>query len=210
MSKKKRTTGFDPTGLSWQEVIALDPIHIKGITDKALAKATSRLVSAYNKRAKRLEQSGLAELSPSYRGLVKEGKTRLSVKGLGYNELVSVYADAKRLLTERSTFSVAGTRGLINRTADRLGYKFKTKEEALRFWDTMDRLKELGIATDKRTSDDVQREVSDMMFYENMTPDEILKSYGAVIDAQAPSAFATTAQIMGEEEENEEDTSFDY
>lgn len=215
MAKKKSKTkiDFDVSGLSWQDVIEADPMHIKGISQKSLARATSRLVSAYNKRAKRLEKSGLAESSPAYRGLLEEGKTRLSVKGKSYNELMSTYADAKRLLTERSTFSVAGTRKLINETAKRLGHEFSTKDEGKRFWEAMDKLKEKDIGADKRTSTDVQREVADMMFDEGKSIDEVLEHYGVVIENATPDIQEETDILMGlggdEDEEEEEFSIFD-
>lgn len=211
MAKKK--IDFDVGGLSWQEVIQADPLHIKGISQKSLARATSRLVSAYNKRAKRLEQSGLAESSPAYRGLLEEGKTRLSVKGKSYNELMSTYADAKRLLTERSTFSVAGTRKLIKKTADRLGYEFSSREEAKRFWEAMDKLKEKDIGADKRTSTDTQREVAEMMIDEGKSVDDVLAHYGVVIEEATPDIQEETDFLMGlggeEDEEEEEFSIFD-
>ena len=203
----KQKTEIDVAGLTLRDVIELDPSHIKGLSNKSLARLTSRLVSAYNKRAKRLEQSGLADVSPAYRGLVKEGKTRLSVKGLTRNDLVSVFADAKRLLTERKTFSVAGTRAVMREAENRLGYRFRTKEEALRFWEAMDKLKEMGIGVDNRTSTDVQREVADMMFNEDQSIDDILRAYGVIQEAQTPSFTKESSMLfgLGEEEEIEEE-----
>lgn len=206
MSKKRNNkVEFDVTGLSWQDVIKADPMHIKGISQKSLARATSRLVSAYNKRAKRLEQSGLAMKSPSYRGLVNEGKTRLSVKGKSYNELMSVYADAKRLLTERKTFSIAGTRNLIKDTEERIGFKFKNEGDSTKFWEAMDKLKEKGIGGDKRTSSDTQREVADLMFTDGMSVDDVLQYYGVAIENATPDLQDETEMMMGFGDEVDED-----
>lgn len=217
MSKHSLKTkqNIDPSGLSWQDVIELDPTHIRGISQKSLAKLTSRLVSAYNKRAKRLEQSGLAEASPAYRGLMKEGKTRLSVKGKSYNDLMSTYADAKRLLTERKTFSIGGTKELIEKTAERIGHKFENQNESHQFWEAIDKLKEKNIGNDKRTSTDVQREVSDMMFNESASVDDVLEYYGVVVEAETPSAEQETENIYSfggdnSEEEYEEGDDTDW
>lgn len=218
MSKKplKTKINVDPSGLSWQDVIALDPTHIRGLSEKSLAKLTSRLVSAYNKRAKRLEQSGIAEASPAYRGLMQENKTRLSVKGKNYNELLSTYADAKRLLTERSTFSVSGTRDLIKRTADRIGHDFKDQLESQKFWGTIDRLKERNIGNDNRTSTDVQREVADMLFNEGASLDDVLKHYEVVVESNTPDINFETGELFdfggedGEEFEFEEGDDTDW
>lgn len=199
MSKKplKTKINVDPSGLSWQDVIELDPTHIRGLSEKSLAKLTSRLVSAYNKRAKRLEQSGLAEASPAYRGIQQEGKTRLSVKGKNYNELLSTYADAKRLLTERKTFSLGGTKELMKSTAERIGHEFSSKEEARQYWEAIDKLKEKDIGNDGRTSTDTQREVADMMFNEGASLDDVLEHYGIVVESETPDIDFETGEIFG-------------
>lgn len=192
---------LDVTGLSWQDIVNLDPTHMKGISQKSFARATSRLVSAYNKRARRLEYSGMAESSPAYRGLQEQGKTRLSVKGKSWNELMSTYADAKRLLTERSTFSVGGTKKLISQTAERIGHEFGSRDEAKRYWEAIDKLKEIGVGTDKRTSTDVQREVASMMFGENESLEDILQYYEVIEEENAPNAFEENEELfdLGEE-----------
>lgn len=203
MSKRKKFD-FDPSGMSWQEVVEADPTHMKGISLKSLAKATSRLVSAYNKRAKRLEQSGLAIHSPAYRGIQQAGKTRLSVKGKSYQELMSTYADAKRFLTERTTSSVAGTRALKKKVSERIGHDFASEGESKRFWEAIDKLKEKDIGNDSRTSTDVQREVSDMMFKEGMSIDDVLEHYGIAMEADTPDFDAETGEIFGFGEEDED------
>ena len=213
MSKKPRKNKIDVdvSGLSWQDVIELDPMHIRGISTKSLAKMTSRLVSAYNKRAKRLEKSGLAEASPAYRGLMERGQTRLSVKGQNFNELMHTFGEAKRLLTERSTFSVAGTRQLMQGITERIGHEFSSKDEARRYWEAMDKLKESNIGNDKRTSTDTQREVADMMFNEGMSVDDVLEHYGVVMEAETPDIDIETDEMMGYgyDEEMDEDEEFE-
>lgn len=194
MSKKQ----IDVSGLSIRDIIELDPSHIKGLDSRSLARMTSRLVSAYNKRAVRLEKSGLAMSSPAYRALQESGQTRLSVKGQDRNALTTTLAQAKRLLTERSTFSVAGTRRLQRETAKRIGHEFQSPEEARRYWEAVDKLKELDKGNDKRTSTDVQREVADMMFGEGMSVDDILAHYGAVIEEETPDIQEETEELFDE------------
>lgn len=209
MSKKK--INFDVSGMSWSQVIEADITHIKGISDKDFARATSRLVSAVNKRFKRLEQSGLADYSPAYRGAQERGETRLSVKGKERNEIAHVYAQAKRLLTERSTSSLVGTRKMKREITKRIGHEFQSKEESKRFWEAVDKLKEKDIGNDKRTSADTQREVSDMMFKENMSLDDVLEHYGIVMEAQTPDIQEETQNLMtmGYDEDDEDEQDFD-
>ena len=214
MSKKsvKKKISVDPTGKSWEEIIELDPVHIRGISKESFAVAVSRLVSAYNKRAKRLEKSGMAQFSPAYKGIEKAGKTRLSVKGKTFNELMTVYADAKRFLTEKKTSSVKGTRKLKRDTERRIGHQFTSKEESNRYWEAIDKLKEKNIGNgdaDGRTSTDVQREVSDMMFNEGASVDEILEHYGIQIMASTPNIQEETETIYGFGEVNQNEVGED-
>lgn len=219
MSKKKKLVEIDPSGLSIEDIIKLDPTHVKGLTNKSLAVLTSRLVSAYNKRAKRLEKAGLELSSPAYRGLIEAGKTRLSVKGKNRNELISVYADAKRFLTERTTSSVSGTRKLQREISKRIGYEFQDKKESTLFWGVMDRLKEKGIGIDKRSSTDVQREVADLLFNEGKDPYELLKDYGILeklsgIGGEPINLDLETGELFGfggdDEDEQDEYTEEDW
>ena len=200
MAKKR---DIDVSGMSLTDIIELDPMHYKGISEKSLAKLTSRLVSAYNKRAKRLENSGMASFSPAYIKLKKSNQTRLSVKGKSYNDLFSTFAQAKKLLTERKTFSVSGTKKVIADLEKRLGYKFRSAEEGKRFWEAIDKLKENRIGLAKKASDDVQIKVAEMMVEENKTVDEVLAHYGIVIDQEAPDTQAETAEMMGERNPNQ-------
>ena len=208
----KKKINIDPSGLSVEDIIKLDPTHVKGLSNKSLAILTSRLVSAYNKRAKRLEKAGLTESSPAYRGLQEAGKTRLSVKGKNRNELVSVYADAKRFLTERSTSSVSGTRKLQKAISNRIGHEFQSKEESRQFWEAVDKLTEKGVGTEKRTSTDIQREVADMMFNEGASIDEILGYYGIIAENEVPDIDEETGEIFGfgGDDEDEEYTEEDW
>lgn len=199
MAKKK--LDINVSGMSLADIINLDPIHYKGLSEKSLAKLTSRLVSAYNKRAKRLEKSGMASFSPAYVKLKKSNQTRLSVKGKSYNELFSTFAQAKKLLTERKTFSVSGTRKVIADLEKRLGLKFRSAEEGKRFWEAIDKLKENRIGL--KDSADVQIEVADMMVNKNMTIDDVLARYGIIIDQDAPDTQEETAEMMGERNTNQ-------
>ena len=205
----KRTLEYDVNGLSIRDIIRLDPIHIKSLKTESLAKLTSRLVSAYNKRARRLEKSGMSELSPAYRGLQDQGKTRLSVKGLNRRQLKTVFTDAKRLLDEYKTFSIAGTKRYMTQVAERLNYEFKSKEEARQFWEAIDKLKEKEIGTKKTgkfSSADVQREVASLMFEESLSLDDILARYNVIAESTTPNEVERTASLFPEQEEYDEES----
>ena len=205
----KRTLEYDVNGLSIRDIIRLDPIHIKSLKTESLAKLTSRLVSAFNKRAKRLEKSEYAELSPAFRGLQEQGKTRLSVKGLNRRQLKTVFTDAKRLLDEYKTFSIAGTKRYMTQVAERLNYEFKSKEEARQFWEAIDKLKEKEIGTKKTgkfSSADIQREVASLMFEESLSLDDILARYKVIAESTTPNEVEQTANLFPEQEEYDEES----
>lgn len=205
----KRTLEYDVNGLSIRDIIRLDPIHIKSLKTESLAKLTSRLVSAYNKRARRLEKSGMSELSPAYRGLQEQGKTRLSVKGLNRRQLKTVFTDAKRLLDEYKTFSIAGTKRYMTQVAERLNYEFKSKEEARQFWEAIDKLKEKEIGTKKTgkfSSADVQREVASLMFEESLSLDDILARYKVIAESITPNEVERTESLFPDQEEYDEES----
>ena len=195
---RKRNEGLsiDPTNLSIQDIIEMDIGHMKGLSVSSLARLTSRLVSAYNKRAKRLEQSGVSEYSPAYQGIAKAGKTRLSVKGKRWNELISTLADAKRFLSERKTSTVRGAKQVKRELEQRLGHPITSKEQAQAYWEAIDKLKEKGIGVDKRTSTDIQREVADMMLDEGKSVDDVLRHYGVIIEANAGDSMEETESLF--------------
>ena len=89
--------------------------------------------------------------------------------------------------------------------SSRLGYEFQSRDESKRFWEAVDKLKEKGVGTDKRTSSDVQREVADMMFNEGSSIDDVLEHYGIVMESQTPDLDMETGEIFGFGEENEDE-----
>ena len=217
--QKPNKTIVDPSGMSIADIIDLDPTHMKNLSERSYARLTSRLVSAVNKRLARLEKAGLAESSPAYRGVVKSlGANRLSVRGLDRNQVASVFAYAQQLLTERKTLSIGGTRKFRSETERRLGHVFATEGESESFWKTIDLLKERGFGVTKVTSDDVQRNVVDMMFNEGKSMQEILAEYGVIEEAETPDLAMETEALMemgdedGEETDGEDeyDPIFDY
>ena len=59
MAYKKLKPTFDVTGMSIKDISNLGYENIKSLGEKDLARITSRLVSASNKRIRRFEKAGL-------------------------------------------------------------------------------------------------------------------------------------------------------
>lgn len=99
-------------GLSIQDILNMDWIDVSKLSRKELANVTSRLVSATNKRLRRLEASPLGE-SPAYRSLLtRTGENRLSVKGKKQGQLQHVFKEAKHFLSLKSS-TVGGYKKVI-------------------------------------------------------------------------------------------------
>lgn len=165
------------SGMTLQSIIDIDPTHIKNLSRKSLAELTSRLVSASNKRLRRLEKRGIEIYSPAYKARVKEGSEkaeRFSVKGKSYNALQREFAKAKQFLTEKKTSTIAGTLRAQREMEERIGHHFETKEEANAFWDNVKKLEEAGVLNEGYTSAQLQRDVASMM-EEGIDFDEMLE-----------------------------------
>lgn len=99
-------------GLSIQDIINLEWNDVSKLTRKELSVVTSRLVSATNKRLRRLEASSLGE-SPAYKSLLtRTGESRLSVKGKKQGQLQRVFSEAKHFLTLK-TSTIGGYKKVI-------------------------------------------------------------------------------------------------
>ena len=85
-------------GLSIKDIMNMEWDDIQKLTRKELSSITSRLVSATNKRIRRLESSDLGE-SPALRSIkTRTGEDRLSVKGKSHGQLQQVFTEAKHFL----------------------------------------------------------------------------------------------------------------
>lgn len=216
MSKKK--IDVDVSGMTIESIARLDPTHLKGLSKKSFSELTSRLVSASNKRLKRLEKSGLQYQSPAYQNRVPKGRKtarRFSVKGKTYSELQHEFALARSFLFERKTSSIAGTRKSMREAEQRIGRTFSTPEEARQFWATFKKLEEMGLVSEQYPSAEMQKDIASFM-EEGIDFDEMLrrvqeKSRSRYEDFMEESG-ESPLEIQGEreDEEDEEDEDFIY
>ena len=99
-------------GLSIKDIINMDFEDVQKLTRKELASLTSRLVSASNKRIRRLEKSELSE-SPALRSLKsRTGNIRLSVKGKSQGQLQKTFTEAKHFLNLK-TSTIGGYKAVV-------------------------------------------------------------------------------------------------
>ena len=136
---KKQKTTLNVKGLSIDDIMNKDWNDLAKLNLADLKALTQRLVSASNKRLKRLGSSNVGDYSSALQGRKKSGG-RFSTKGKNINELRSEFRKAKAFLKSK-TSTITGTRKFINTMSkkitgsslDKVG-GFKSERTYKRFW----------------------------------------------------------------------------
>ena len=130
-------------GKSVQELMNLDKSTLNNLTPKELRSVTSRLVSAVNKRIRRLEKyadtKGIE--IPSLQALKQKHKGKqFSIKGVEDKDILSTYSDIKEFMN----YKTSNIRGLIRVKKDiaesiadisQTNYDELSKDEQNEIWD---------------------------------------------------------------------------
>lgn len=129
---------IDLTGKSIQDIMNLD-IDINKLSRGDLSRVVGRLVSASNKRIRRLEKTSIGKLSPAYQSRMKHGG-QFSTKPIQKlpsqqqtNALRQLFGETKGFL-ELKTSTTRGWKDLRTGIADKLGIDLDTETKAKRFW----------------------------------------------------------------------------
>lgn len=134
--KPKIKATFDVTGYSISDLMKMDISEIAQLNKSNISRITSRLVSAMNKRLKRLEKSEIGQLSQTYYWYKKKGSKGYSVKGLSKKSTISLFETLKeRLSKEQSTIS--GFKKYREQMYEKLGIKSfgKDIQTERKFWE---------------------------------------------------------------------------
>lgn len=145
---------MDVKGLSIKDIMNMDWADVAKLTRKELATVTSRLVSASNKRLRRLEQSDYIGESPAYRS-VKErtGEVRFSVKGKKHGQIERTFKEAKHFLSLK-TSTLSGYNKVLKNVRETINTKIGrnvTMTDVSKLFNTLHKAQELGLV-DKRGS----------------------------------------------------------
>lgn len=145
---------MDVKGLSIKDIMNMDWADVAKLTRKELATVTSRLVSASNKRLRRLEQSDYIGESPAYRS-VKErtGEVRFSVKGKKHGQIERTFKEAKHFLSLK-TSTISGYNKVLKNVRETINTKIGrnvTMTDVSKLFNTLHKAQELGLV-DKRGS----------------------------------------------------------
>ena len=119
------------------EILKQSTRKLMNLSRSELAKITSSLASAANKRLKRIEKAGLSESSHAYRYVERSGG-KFSVAGKSSEELILEFKRAKQFLSdETKTSTLKGTREYVKQQEqivhERLG-EFKSKQESREYF----------------------------------------------------------------------------
>lgn len=135
---------FKVSGKSVNDLMNLDKSTLNNLTPKELRSVTSRLVSAVNKRIRRLqtyaheqgiEVPSLQALNRKYNG------NQFSIKGVEDKDILSVYGDIKDFMNYK-TSSITGLKQTRKEIASAVAnisqtdYDELTKDEQNEIWDT--------------------------------------------------------------------------
>lgn len=94
---------IDISGLLIQDILKMQISEFRGVSTANLKQVTSRLVSAMNKRIKRLGKSEIGRLSPTYKAFEKHGK--YSVKGLSRKSTIQEFKNLQESLKKKTSLS---------------------------------------------------------------------------------------------------------
>ena len=197
---------MDVTGLSIKDIINMDWEDVAKLTRKELATLTSRLVSASNKRLRRLEKSDYIGESPAYRSVrARTGDTRFSVKGKSHGQIERTFKEAKHFLTLK-TSTLSGYKSVLKNVRETINTKIGrrvTDMDVSKLFNTLHKAQELGLV-DKRGSKGSELAVGFIIDMLERNPDKSVDDMLSDFDEYASNLY--------EEEftdDDEDDISFD-
>lgn len=159
---------MDVKGLSINDIMNLSWERLNKLSEKELKQVTSRLVSASNKRLRRLENTTRGKSSFAYQTVENRGR-KFSVRGKDVNQTKQEFKLAKQFLGYK-TSTVKGWKEYRERVEERTGYA--TEGESLnwsnrtwsKYWKVYRRFEETHGGTYKKgDSDRIQKMLTEIM-----------------------------------------------
>lgn len=155
-------------GLSITDIVSMDWDRLNKLTEKDLRSLTNRLVSASNKRIRRLEKTTRGTSSFAYQSVQERGR-KFSTRGKNVNQLKQEFKLAKQFLGYK-TSTVKGWKEYRTKVEQRTGYA--TEGESLdwsertwsKYWKVYRRFEETHGGTFKKgDSDRIQQMLTEIM-----------------------------------------------
>lgn len=202
--KKNNQPLIDVTGLTINDIINIDYNDINRMSKENIKRIGNRLVSATNKRIRRLEASNVVDYSRAYQQISKRGG-QFSIKGKDRNQTLETIGEMLHFLRGK-TSSVQGAKKFRKDTLERLGVtqkdiksgKFNERE----FWQTYRKLVDETGGDDAMKnvygSDVVQLKLRDeMLSKRHKNQDEVFNKMRELLeDAYKPRAFDDVPELF--------------
>ena len=163
----ERKKNMQIKGLKITDIMNMSWDDLNSLSGADLRKITGRLVSASNKRIRRLEQTSRGKSSFAYQKVEERGR-KFSTRGLNTNQVRTEFANARRFL-KMKTSTVKGwneyrssVEERLTKTldVDELGWSEKTESK---FWKVYRRFEEQhGGKFKKGDSDQIQQMLTEM------------------------------------------------
>ena len=159
---------MDVKGLSINDIMNLSWERLNKLSEKELKQVTSRLVSASNKRLRRLENTTRGKSSFAYQTVENRGR-KFSVRGKDIDDTKQEFKLAKQFLNYK-TSTVKGWKAYRESVEERTGYA--TEGESLnwtentwkKYWKVYRRFEEIHGGTYKKgDSDRIQKMLTEIM-----------------------------------------------
>ena len=149
-------------GLKITDILNIDLDSFNNLNESQLRALTSRLVSASNKRIRRLEKHDINSPAVQQLGNEKAFSTKLSnttSKQQRVNKLRAVFSSARSFLTSE-TSTIGGYKKFVKRTTKRIASELNMPEKVVsekldinRLYDLLHKAQQQGLITSYRGSD---------------------------------------------------------
>ena len=201
-------TKFDVTGLSIKDIVSLGKNTIDQLSKSDLAKVTSRLVSAMNKRIRYLGKNATGRLSPTYQAYERRKQKGLgrdgfySVKDKDPQQLKDLYRQLSKSLNSDVT-TVRGWKKHRQDVLDKIGYDFNNDQDReKKFWELYRKFQEQDPSYKqyrKEISDKVLSYVANEIGSDYTDSEENIKKIQTKVDQ-------LYEEFMGDESDQENET----
>ena len=95
---------YNVSGKTITDLLNIDINDLVKMTNREIKDVTNRLVSASNKRIRRLEASDLGKTAPALKSIrANQNEGLLTTKGKDRNQLLKLYADSRKFLNAKTS-----------------------------------------------------------------------------------------------------------
>lgn len=196
-------------GLSIKDIINLDWEDVSKLTRKELSQITSRLVSAANKRLRRLERSDYIGESPAYRSVIQRtGESRFTVKGKSHGKLERTFKETKHFLNLK-TSTLSGYKKVIRNVKETIKTKIGrtvSEVDVSKLFGALHKAQEMGLV-DKRGSKGSEIAVGFIVDMLERNPDKNVDEILTEFDSYASNLYEE--EFSDYEDDNEDGIPFD-